>query len=282
MEFGLKLQDGHKMTAGYADFGGEKLYYEIEGKGEILVLIHVGFVDSRMWNGQWEAFTQHYRVLRFDMRGFGKSDPATGPVSRRQDLYRLLQELGIKHAHLLGCSLGGETAIDFTLEHPELVRSLIVVSAAPGGFEMRGDPPALLLEMLQALEQGDLARVSDLQIRLWVDGSFRQPEQVDSRVRQRATEMNRIPVENGTWAIADANPLSPLVPPAAGRLGNISIPVLVVAGALDNPEILRAADLLANEVEGAEKVIIPDTAHLPNMEKPAEFNHIVLDFLNRL
>ena len=61
---------------------------------------------------------------------------------------------------------------DFTLEHPEMVRSLIVVSAVPGGFEMRGDPPSLLLEMLQALEQGDLTRVSDLQIRLWVDGSF--------------------------------------------------------------------------------------------------------------
>jgi len=270
------------MTAGYADLGDGKLYYEIEGKGEVLVLIHAGFVDSRMWDGQWDAFTQHYRVLRFDMRGFGKSDPATGPVSRRQDLYRLLQELRIESVHLLGCSMGGETAIDFTLEHPEMVRSLIVVSAAPGGFEMRGDPPLLLLEMLQALEQGDLARVSDLQIRLWVDGSFRQPEQVDSRVRQRATEMNRIPVKNGTWAIADANPLSPLSPPAVGRLRDIGIPVLVMAGALDNPEVLRAADLLAKELKRAEKVVMHDTAHVPNMEKPGEFNHIVLDFLSWL
>lgn len=269
------------MTAGYADLGDGKLYYEIEGKGEMLVLIHAGFVDSRMWDGQWDAFTQQYRVLRFDMRGFGKSDPATGPVSRRHDLYRLLQELGIERAHLLGCSMGGETVIDFTLEHPEMVSSLIIVNAAPGGFEMRGDPPSLLMEMLQALEQGDLARVSDLQVRLWVVGSFRQPEQVDSRVRQRATEMNRVPVENGTWAVADASPLSPLSPPAAVRLGDIGVPVLVMAGALDNPEILRAADLLVDEIEGAEKVVMPDTAHVPNMEKPAEFNQIVLDFLSR-
>ncbi|WP_440947331.1 alpha/beta fold hydrolase [Methanosarcina sp. T3] len=182
----------------------------------------------------------------------------------------------------MGCSLGGETAIDFTLKHPEMVRSLIVVGTVPGGFEMRGEPPARLLEMLQALEQGDLVRVSDLQIRLRVDGSFRQPEQVDSRVRQQVTEMNRIPVENGTWAIADSNPLSPLSPPAEGRLGDIGVPVLVVAGALDNPEILRAATLLTNKIEGAKKVVIPDTAHLPNMEKPAEFSKIVLDFLSRL
>jgi len=270
------------MTIGYADPGDGKLHYEIEGKGEVLVLIHAGFVDSRMWDGQWDAFTQHYRVLRFDMRGFGKSDPATGPVSRRQDLFRLLQELGIEHAHLLGCSMGGETAIDFTLEHPEMVLSLIVVSATPGGFEMRGAPPSQLLEMLQALEQGDPDRVSDLQIRLWVDGSFRQPEQVDPRVRQHAAEMNRIPVKNGTWAIADANPLNSLNPPAVGRLGDIVVPALVMAGSLDNPEILRAADLLTNEIKGAKKIIMSDTAHVPNMEKPGEFNQIVLDFLRHL
>jgi pimeloyl-ACP methyl ester carboxylesterase len=270
------------MTAGYADIGDGKLYYEIEGKGEVLVLIHAGFVDSRMWDGQWNDFTQHYRALRFDMRGFGKSDSATGPVSCRQDLYLVLQELGIEHAHILGCSMGGETAIDFTLEHPEMVLSLIIVNGTPSGFEMRGAPPSQVMEMLQALEQGDLDRASDLQIRLWVDGIFRQPEQVDSRVRQYAAEMNRIAVENKTWAIADANPLNPLNPPAAGRLDEINIPALIVAGSLDNPEILRAADLLADKIKRAKKIIIPDSAHVPNMEKPAEFNRIVLDFLSHL
>lgn len=246
------------------------------------MLIHAGFVDSRMWDGQWEAFTRHCRVLRFDMRGFGKSEPATGPVSRRQDLYLLLQELGIERAHILGCSMGGETAIDFTLEHPESVLSLIIVSGVPGGFEMRGEPPSQVLEMFQALEQGDLGRVSDLQIRLWVDGPFRHPEQVDPSVRQHAAEMNRVAVENNTWAIADSSPLNPLNPPASSRLAEINIPVLILAGSLDNPEILRAADLLANEIKSAKKIIVPDSAHVPNMEKPVDFSGIVLDFLNCL
>lgn len=270
------------MTAGYADIGDGKLYYEVEGKGEALVLIHAGFVDSRMWDGQWETFIRHYRVLRFDMRGFGKSDRATGPVSRRQDLYLLLQELGIKRAHILGCSMGGETAVDFALEHPEMVLSLVIVSGTPGGFEMRGEPPSQVLEMLQALEQGDLDRASDLQVRLWVDGPFRQPEQVSSFVRQRAAEMNGVAVENGTWIIADSNPLNPLSPPASRRLAEIDVPALILAGSLDDPEILRAADMLANEIRGAKKVILPDSAHVPNMEKPVEFSRIVLDFLNHL
>jgi pimeloyl-ACP methyl ester carboxylesterase len=267
------------VTSGYVNLGDGKLYYEMKGKGETLVLCHAGFVDSRMWDGQLEDFSQHYRVLRFDMRGFGKSDPARSPVSRRQDLYNLLHELGIEKAHVLGCSMGGEIAIDFTLEHPEMVSSLIIVSGIPGGFEMQGEPPSQVIEMLQSLEQGNLERVSELQIQLWVDGIYRQPEQVDPRVRKMAAEMNRRAVENETWARADANPLNPLNPPSVDRLAEIKVPVLVLAGSLDHPEVLRAADVLAKEIKNAKKVILKDSAHVPNMEKPAEFNQIVLDFL---
>lgn len=267
------------MTAGYIDFKDWKLYYEIEGKGEPLVLCHAGFIDSRMWDDQWDCFTQNYKVLRFDMHGFGKSDPASGPVSYRQELYDLLQKLGIKRANLLGCSMGGQTIIDFTLEHPEMVSSLIIVSGTPGGFEMKGEPPSQILEMLQAIEKRDLKRVSELQICLWVDGIYRQPQEVDPQVRQKATEMNRIAVENGTWAIAAAQPLNPLNPPAVDRLSEINLPALILVGSLDHPEVLRAADLLVNRIRGAKKVILSDCAHVPNMEKPAEFNRIVLDFL---
>jgi pimeloyl-ACP methyl ester carboxylesterase len=270
------------MSSGYLNIGNGKIYYEIEGNGDVLVLCHAGFVDSGMWDPQWDTFTQHYRVLRFDMLGFGKSDPVIEPVSRRQELYSVLQKLGISHAHLLGCSMGGEIVLDFTLEHPEMVVSLAIVSGTPSGFEMQGEPPAQLLEMLQALKQEDLERVSDLQIRIWVDGFFRKPEQVNPHVRQHAIEMNRIPVQNGTWAKADANPPDRLNPPAIGRLKEISVPTLILAGSLDHPEVLRAANLMAKEIKGAKKGILSDCGHIPNMEKPEEFNKIVLDFLSQV
>jgi pimeloyl-ACP methyl ester carboxylesterase len=264
---------------GYADIGDGKLYYEEGGAGDTLVLVHAGFVDSRMWDDQWDAFTRRYRVIRFDMRGYGKSDPAQGPVSRRHDLYRLLQELNVERATLLGCSMGGAAIIDLALEHPEMVSALIVVSTPPGGFEFQGEPPPNLVEMMKAAQQGDVERTSELQIRLWVDGPFRQPEQVNQIVRQRAAEMNRIPVTHDTFVKADLQPLNPLDPPAATRLNEIRVPTLVVAGALDDPEILRATEVMAGAIKGAKKVIIPDTAHLPNMEKPDEFNKAVLGFL---
>jgi pimeloyl-ACP methyl ester carboxylesterase len=269
-------------TTGYVNVDKGKLWYEIGGDGETLVLIHAGFVDSRMWDDQWNAFTERYRVIRFDQRGFGKSDPAQGPVSRRADLLRLLDTLDVEHAALLGCSMGGQVAMDAALEHPERVSALIVASATPSGFELQGGPPRYLMEMMDAAQKADLQRTSDLQIRIWVDGPSREPEQVDSSVRRRAAEMNRIPVQNSTFFIADTQPIDPLDPPASTRLNEIRMPTLIIAGALDDPELLRAADLMASEIKGAQKVIIPDSAHVQNMENPEMFNETVLSFLDAL
>ncbi len=269
------------MTTGYIDTGDGKLYYEIGGEGnaETLVLNHAAFLDSGMWDDQWAAFTQHYRVLRYDMRGYGKSDPVTGPRVRRHDLYGLLQTLDITHTHLLGCSMGGEIVVDLALEYPALAASLIVVNGTPSGFEPRGEPPPYLFEMIAATQQGDIERASELQLRIWVDGPHRTPDQVDLQVRARASAMNRIFVANGTWAIADLQPLNPLDPPAIRRLDEIRIPTLIVAGALDHAENLRAADVLAAGIQEAKQIFIPDAAHVPNMEQSALFNRAVLEFL---
>lgn len=268
--------------SGYVNADNGKLWYEIVGDGDTLVMVHAGFVDSRMWDDQWDAFTEGYRVIRFDQRGFGKSDPAQGPVSRRRDLLRVLDGLEVERAALLGSSMGGEVAMDVALEHPERVSALIVASATPSGFELQGAPPRYVMEMMEAAQKGDLERTSDLQIRIWVDGPSREPEQVDSSVRRRAAEMNRIPVQHRTFSIADGQPIDPLDPPASTRLKEIAVPTLVIAGALDDPEILRSADLLASEIMGAQKVIIPNSAHLQNMENPQLFNEAVLSFLDGL
>jgi pimeloyl-ACP methyl ester carboxylesterase len=262
----------------FIEVGDGKLYYEVAGEGEPLVLVHAGFVDSRMWDAQWQAFKAHFRVVRFDMLGYGRSDKVTQPVSRRAHLARLLDALNIQRAHLLGCSMGGEIILDFALEHRDRALSLIPVSAVPGGFEMQGEPPALMMEMIGALQAGDLDRAADLQIRLWIDGEQRQPGQVDPAVRQQAAMMNRIFIQNGTWTY-DMQPLHPLDPPAATQLHELTMPALVIAGALDHPEIVRASDVMASQLPNARKRIMEGCAHLPSMEKPDEFNRAVLEFL---
>lgn len=271
-----------KTRRGYADLDDGKLYYEMAGDGDTLVLGHAAFVDSRMWDAQWDAFAHKYRVIRFDMLGYGKSDPVKGPGTRRYDLRQLLDYLHVERATLLGCSLSGEVMIDFALEHPEMVSALITISAVPSGFQPQGGPPPHLFEMITALQQGDTERASELQLRLWVDGPYRQPEQLNPMIRQQALEMNLIPVRMKTWLTADTQPLNPLVPPASSRLGTIHAPALIMAGALDHPEILRAADVMANAIKEAQKHIFSESAHVPNMEQPEEFTQVVLSFLDGL
>lgn len=269
-----------KTEMGMLELKDGQICYEIAGEGEALVLSHAGFVDSGMWNDQWEPFAESYRVIRYDMRGYGKSSKVDGAIARRDDLHQLLNHLKVDKAHLLGCSMGGAIIIDYALEHPERVLSLIPVSAVPDGFEMRGEVPPEIPQLFAAAKNHDYDRQTELQLRLWVDGPYRQPDQVNPKVRERAAQMSKIPVENATFINVDTQPLKPLDPPAVKRLGSIQVPTLILVGALDNPEIVRAADLMQFAIPGAKSAVINDTAHVPNMEKPDEFNEIVMNFLS--
>ncbi len=261
---------------GWADINGASLYYEIAGQGPALVLGHAGFVDHRMWDEQFHAFAQHYRVVRYDRRGFGNSKPAPGPFSHRRDLYELLRFLGIERAHLIGCSMGGGMMIDFCLEHPEMATSLVLVSSALGGYQFQGEMPQPLQELFAALQAQDLHRAAGLAVRIWIDGPQRTPDQVDARIRERAREMSLTALPN---VFVNEEPLEP---PAIERLHEIVAPPLVVVGELDDSSVKEIADLLAARIQRAQKVSIPGAAHLLNMEKPEEFNQQVLGFLRRL
>ena len=259
-----------------------QIYYESIGQGTPLILCHAGFVDSQMWNPQLETLTQNYQVIRYDLRGYGQSDPATQPISRRSELFEIMDKLQIEKAILIGCSLSGATILDFALEHPEKVIGMVAVSAVPNGFEMQGEPPRYLFEMIDALQGGDIQTASELQTRIWFDGMYREPEQLDSELRRQVKAMNLNAIQKGGYAFGDAQPLNPLNPPANKRLAEITCPTLLIAGALDHPEVLRATDLMHQTLPNASQHIIENCAHLPNMEQAKAFNAVVSQFLRDL
>ncbi len=116
------------VTTGFAEVNETRLYYELMGEGQPIVLIHGGAVDRRMWDDQFQAFAEHYRVIRYDLRGSGKSEIPKKQFSNMEDLLHLLRFLNVDKAYLLGLSRGGGVAADFTLEHPEMVDALILAS----------------------------------------------------------------------------------------------------------------------------------------------------------
>jgi pimeloyl-ACP methyl ester carboxylesterase len=272
--------------SGYADVHAGQLYYEIAGEGQPLVLIHAGIADSRMWDGQFEAFAQHYRVVRYDLRGFGKTRSERGvSFAYRQDLYELLEHLKIGKAFVVGLSMGGGIAVDFALEHPDRVAALIPVASGLNGYEAkpRDDEKskfeqAKFQEMEELWKKKEHARLIELELEVWVDGPFQPPDRVAPALREQVRAMNTLAYTH------DAEELKPqrMNPPASTRLGEIHAPTLVIVGDLDTYDVIEGCHALTQGIAGAREVVFPGVAHMVNMEKPVEFNRVVLDFLNNL
>lgn len=267
--------------SGFANIDDAKIYYEIAGMGIPLVMLHAGVADSRQWNNEFTDFAQSYQVIRYDMRGYGKSEPVAGEFSHMSDLVSLLDALEIHEPFfLMGCSMSGGLAMDFALTHPSRARALIMVDAGPSGLELDIETPSKFADAEKAFEAGDLDLVAEIETQIWFDGMDRTPEQVNQAMRKLLFEMNRIALSHEVKQLGKRLPNTQT--PAFDHLGDLGIPVLVIVGAHDTPYILAAADYMTEKIPSARKVIIADAAHLPNMDQPPEFQGIVKAFLGSL
>ena len=264
----------------FAEVDGTRLHYEIAGDGPALIFIHAGIADLRMWDDQFDLFATSYRVLRYDVRGFGLSPNPAGTYTDHEELRAVMDHCGIESAVLVGASNGGRIAINFALTHPDRVRGLVLVCAGVSGFESPPEVDAQWSAIDEAYEQGDIPGAVELTLRMWIDGPHRTPDQVDPAVRARVGVMldhlYRIPDE------ADLDEEQPLDPPAIRHLRAIQVPTLVIQGDQDVPYHLALSEQIAREVPGAAHVVFPNTAHLPNMEQPDRFNSVLEDFLATL
>ncbi len=269
------------IKSGLANINNAQIYYETAGQGIPFVMIHAGVADSRQWNNEFAFFAQDYRVLRYDMRGYGKSEPVDGEFSHMSDLVSLLDTLEFHEPLvMMGCSMGGGLAMDFALTQPSRVRALIMIGSAPSGLELDVPTPAKFAEAEKAFEAGDLDRVAEIETQIWFDGMGRTPEQVNPVMRKLCYEMNRKALDNEVRQLGKRLPNTET--PAFDRLADLKIPVLIIVGAHDTPYILAAADYMVEKLQSARKVTIEDAAHLPNMDQPQEFQEIVKTFLKSL
>jgi len=270
----------NRPETGFVETNGTKLYYEMMGEGYPLVLIHGGYMDRRMWDDQFAAFAQHYRVIRYDVRGFGKTDLPQVLYTDRQDLSNLLSFLGVVKTYVMGLSLGGEIAIDFTLDYPQMVDALILVGTSVSGVPVM---ELITQEQLQqhlkqwtpfeeAKARRDLAGM--------LEGVMSHPTLVPSanyasarqKVRENLSEYSFV------WVLEPGQKQA-TVPPAWGRLAEIHAPTLIIVGGDDDKLLHTLADKLEQDIPNVKQVTISETHHMPNMEKPEEFNRIVLGFL---
>lgn len=267
--------------SGFVTIDNAQLYYETAGNGLPFVMIHAGVADSRQWNNEFAFFARNYQVLRYDMRGYGKSEPVEGEFSHMNDFVSVLNALRLREpVVIMGCSMGGGLAMDFALTHPSRVRALIMVDSGPSGLELDVPAPAKFAEAEKAFESGDLDLVAEIETQIWFDGIGRTPGQVNQAMRKLAYEMDRQALSHEVKQLGKRLPNTQT--PAFDRLSDLKIPVLVIVGAHDTPYILAAADYMIEKIPSAQKMKIEDAAHLPNMDQPDEFQIIVTNFLEGL
>lgn len=264
--------------SGFLEVPGARIYYEVEGDGHPLLLIHGGLGSLRMWDEQLAAFARRYRVIRYDTRGFGRTETEDIEFTNYGDAVAVLDHVGADSAFVVGQSRGGMIGLDLALEHPERVDALVSVAGGVGGYEPKlpaGVEPPPWDEMEPLWEAKQWEQLAELETRIWVDGWGQPQDRVDADLRRKVRD----------WIVTtyqeekvEGKP-QPLSPPAAERLGDLRVPLLVLIGDVDEPGGVIAERHLADSIAGARKVEFPGVAHMIHLEEPDRFNQLVLDFL---
>jgi pimeloyl-ACP methyl ester carboxylesterase len=257
--------------------------YDERGAGEALVFVHSGITDRRMWDPQVTAFPA-YHTVRYDLQGFGGSDP-TGPGTNREELLAFLDALGIERGHLVGASFGGGIALEAALERPERVRSLTLVGPAVGGHEYEADTATwrrveeLYEASVEAFEAGDLDRAAALEVELWVVGVGRAVETVDPTVREWVGRMDCEALAREAAGDRREDETA-LEPPALERLADLAVPTLLVVGEHDLPHVHDAVSRVVERAPDARRVVVDGAGHLPSLEQSAAFDDALRAFLD--
>jgi len=262
-------------AADYLDVGDSKIYFESHGEGPTVIFMHDGLLHSEVWDGQLAAFSGEYRSIRYDRRGYGRSDTPTTPFSNENDLLKLIDANDIDRAVLVGSSSAGGMAVNFALKHPDRVSALVLVGAVVDGL---GFSDHFLQRNMNNTGTEEVGRIERWVADPWLVApqntvtKARVRELLESNPHDLAFEKFQL-----AYDYANLNPKSEL---ALKRLHEIKVPTLIITGSADIPDVHAHAGALEAGIQGAKREVIADVGHLSYMEDPAAFNAVVLHFLS--
>jgi pimeloyl-ACP methyl ester carboxylesterase len=259
------------MQGQVCDLGDGYLAFETRGEGVPLVFIHGFSFDMRTWDPQVEALSQCFQVVRYDLRGFGRSSVPTGSYSHVQDLRALIESLSLSTPVLIGLSLGANIAMTCALDHPHTVRGLVLASSGLPGFawsEARPPDAAAVVAKSHGVEH---ARQFWLAHPLF--SAARRSPTVFARVRSMIEDYSG-------WHWCNDNPVAQAR--VIDRLSECTVPTLVMSGDLDTLGYREIAAKLGRDIPGATLLTFPDTGHVINEEDPAAFTTAVWKFVREI
>jgi 3-oxoadipate enol-lactonase len=234
--------------------GADKIWAEDSGGSDpTLVLLHEGVGDSRMWDPLWSSLTSAHRLIRYDVRGFGRSPAATEEFTLLGDLQSVLTHFDVGSAHFVGCSMGGGTALEFALAEPDRVRSLVLLCPGIGGYPY---PEATELDdACEALaEAGDDEGIVRLLLDVWGRAGD-DPLVADlMRTAMRAWDGEEEFEREGE--------------PTFDRLGELRVPTVLMVGDVDDATLIASNEEAARRIPGCTLIRMPGVDHYPTVRAP--------------
>lgn len=263
------------------DVPGGRIAYESRGRGRPVVFVHAAIADSRLWDREVGLYGGSHQTVRFDLRGFGRSEPATSEFSTVSDLEALIAHLRLDRPLLVGCSVGGRVAIDYAVEHPQGVSGLLLVAPGLSGMTMELVPEGKdafeeddrrSQEVASAWARGDPASAFELLRRLWC------PALAGPALELFRTMVN----ENLPEVFEDRSGRFDRAtrPSAAERPGSITAPATVLVGEQDNPSMKYIARAVQRVAPGARVITVPRGDHLLNLSRPDAFDEALTPLLS--
>lgn len=257
------------VRSGFLDVSGGKLFYEIAGEGAPVVFLHGFAVDHRVWDAQFKSLAASHRVIRYDLRGFGRSSLPVGTYSHSEDLLALMRHANVQKASLVGASMGGRIVLDFALEHPQRVQALATINPIIGGWEWSAEWLATYAPIVQAGRRGEIAAAKTIFLAHPVFAKLRTHPEAYAKLRRMVEEYSG-------WHFTHTDPARNLVPSALSQLRRLDMANLVISGEEDLADFQRMILRLENEAR-ARRQSLPGVGHMAHLEAP----HRVTETLQR-
>jgi pimeloyl-ACP methyl ester carboxylesterase len=267
----------------YVDVPHGRLRYRDEGDGPPVVLLHAGIAQLESWDAVAEWLTSRgLRVIRPDLRGWGRSTTDDLAFSPRADVVAVLDVTGVDRAVLVGNSMGGSLAFDTALEYPERVVGVVGVGAGLSGYDGEDTPEELKIfaemERLESADPPDPDAIAELDVSAWVDGPGQPAGRAPAWVRDAVRTWDRA-INQPRHVMGQRQQLDP---PAVQRLEHLTCPVFAVAGTLDFGYVVDTARYLERHAPNARAVVWDDVAHMIGMEQPERLADLVAAFAGQL
>jgi 3-oxoadipate enol-lactonase len=269
-----KPEKTEKTVTGRIEISGSKLYYEECGSGpSAVVLLHDGLLHSVTWDSVWKPLCAKYHTIRYDRRGFGRSEAPKAPFVPSEDLYALLERLRIERAVVVGNSSGSALAIDFALAHPDRVEGLFLIGPVVDGMEFSDAFKERGTKNNAPLTNGDTKAAAEN----WSQDRYIIGDGHDAARKRLNEELAASPQNfkgSGDFAIPNSRP-------SIERLNEIRVPTSILVGESDIADVHAQAGAIEEGIPGAERDIVINAGHLVQLEQPEILTDKLTNFVDR-